>query len=290
MSGNPGPSHKRKNSDPTYPILAKLARTVGPSGFPAITHIPFVHPQTPRLQRSPNYAVINKNFRMSAKYSAKKSMNDGTSYRFQPKGPEKKVLDVALSNDSHPIDGSQTNLSNFRVLTSGPTIPQGTDMTERIGKKITLKKIHARFQFRTSLTDNGGTTTGDAWMRLICVIDYQTNGATIVPTDLIRFGNQGAFDVYGYRNMFASTRFRTLVDDFFPMTESFSADAPYAIREYNFKLNLPIMYGGVTGAEAERTENSIRWILIGYSPAGTNGGDILRILTDCIVRYRYSDN
>lgn len=218
-----------------------------------------------------------------------KSMNDGTEYRFQPKGPEKKCKDAPLTDDSFPINGDPVDTANFKNILKGPDIAQGPALDERIGKRITIKKIHGRFQFDARRT-GAGATTADAWLRLICVVDYQTNGSAIVATDLIREDNKNRFNVLGYRNMFASTRFRTLVDDFFPLTESFTADAPFAIREYNFKVNIPIHYSGATGNEAERTENSIRWILIGYSPAGVAGGDTLTITTDCMTRYRYTDN
>jgi len=277
-------SRKRKRDPPFVDFCPK--RAVG--GFqPAAQFYPLYSSLGDPGSRTPKYRMSKQSYT----YKPKKSANDSTTQRFQPKGPEKKCIDQIGYDRTHVFDGVQTNAANYTTVLTCPQVAQGTAFYERIGKRILLNKMHARFQFDVRKTGAGATTL-DGWVRLVCYIDYQSNGGTATATDLLTVADgSGAFSVYGYRNMAQSTRFRTLVDEWIPMSELHTGDAPYVVREYNFRLNkLPIYYSGSLGQVPEFSENGIKWALIAFSPTGVAVGDTLTLHYDFFVRTRFTDS
>ncbi len=82
-------------------------------------------------------------------------------------------------------------------------IPQGNGESERVGRKITIKKIHMT-GIVTLTSPSSGVQTSDC---LICMLvqDKQTNGAQFIATDLLDLDGFRSF-----RNLANSQRFRVL--------------------------------------------------------------------------------
>jgi hypothetical protein len=229
---------------------------------------------------------------MSSAYNYRK-----TGERLKTKGPEKKTLDEPIDQAHTVVDSGFTSTTNFIDLAQGPYINQGSDLNQRVGARVRLRNINARLLFRPAVFDGntvqfGGNICKEMLVRVICVVDYQSNGAAVTATDLLVLDNTSTFSVFAMRNMRNSTRFRTLVDDTFSLHEMFTGDTMYAHREYNFKVDIPILFNAQNNVgQANMTENSIRWFIVCLPPFTDPalGANTLQLHTDGVFRYRYRD-
>lgn len=163
---------------------------------------------------------------------------------------------------------------DFNVAASNPTtggtiigtgtivnIAQNTGQSERIGRKITVKKVQLRTQIiMPALTANGVNVQGDI-LRVIVYQDKQCNGATAAVLDILTTNTWNS-----YRNLSNSNRFIVLSDKTYDSSyETFSVDAgglfnAIGSRESDnqiMKCDIPIEYSGVTGAVNEIRSNNI---------------------------------
>lgn len=109
---------------------------------------------------------------------------------------ELKVID-------NPAISGGGSASGTLVLLNG--VAQGTDYTQRIGRKILLKSLLFRFSVFPSATASSGEIT-----RLMIIYDCQTNAATPVVTDVL---NSAIYN--SPMNLNNRDRFKILVDKFF---------------------------------------------------------------------------
>lgn len=86
---------------------------------------------------------------------------------------ELKYTDVSLNNSTIPTTGVVALLQN---------VPAGTDVNERVGRKITNKSILFRIQAYTESTALSG-----AAVRIMLIYDSQTNSAGVNVTDVLQF-------------------------------------------------------------------------------------------------------
>lgn len=266
----PGPSHqpplkrgRLADPAPAYPIY------VGPT----IQSFKKPNPRYQKMQRSTRSSSIAKN-----------------SKKLEAKGPEKKVLDEILDL-ANPMDGANTRYTatqNFWQFHQGPSIDQGSNINNRVGSRVSLKSINARLQFKPVAT--AATPNLETIVRVMCLIDYQSNGAGVSASNVINSNNNAGFSCYGYRNLNNNTRFRTLVDDMFTLHEQYDGDLMYAVREYNFKTELDLSFSGANPvSENSFREASIRWIVIHLPVAQYAMGEAAELEIDGHVRYRYTD-
>ncbi len=88
------------------------------------------------------------------------------------------------------------------------TIAEGNGESNRIGRKITVKKINWRYDVRLSSTTTA-TSTSDT-VRVVLYLDKQCNGATaVVATDAGIFAND---NYQSFKNLANSGRFKILMD------------------------------------------------------------------------------
>lgn len=171
--------------------------------------------------------------------------------------------------------------SNTGVTASMLGIPQGTNEDERIGNKITVKK--AFFRFTASFTPTTGLPP--VALRVMIVWDKQANGAQAVPGDVLNLGG-GTFHQDAFNNTDNSDRFRILKDFRFCMntlsqngTTGTSCDKTW---DWYIPLNLPVYYGGVTGAITEVKSNNI--FVLALSDHNTSD-----VALRCVHRIRWTD-
>lgn len=239
--------------------------------------------------------------------SSKVSKITKNSERLKTKGAEKKTSDTEVD---HVMSLTYANDStgNFHVLHTGPRVSQGNANYQRQGQKIQVKSVHTRLRILVHPTDTlAAKQQAETYVRLIGFIDYQTptNSGILDPNDLLANVLTGSYREDGFRNMFFNTRFRTLVDEVVALQEMFSGDAMFAMREYNFKLDLPVQYSesNITNttnwADVQDgvgfTENSIRWVAITspafpHLPGDPGPSTNIRVEVKAMSRYRYTDN
>lgn len=112
-------------------------------------------------------------------------------------GPELKYIDTSILNSSPTSSGTTTLLNG---------VSQGTDYTNRIGRKIIVKSILANFR----IYPNTAATTLSAGdhVRFLCVYDTQTNSATIATaSDILASG-----DINSPMNLNNRDRFHVIFD------------------------------------------------------------------------------
>lgn len=109
---------------------------------------------------------------------------------------ELKYTDVSLNNSTIPTTGVVALLQN---------VPAGTDVNERVGRKITNKSILFRIQAYTESTALSG-----AAVRIMLIYDSQTNSAGVNVTDVLQFAQP-----LSPMNLNNRDRFKVLKDWYF---------------------------------------------------------------------------
>ncbi len=161
--------------------------------------------------------------------------------------PELKFFDTVVAG---------TALATTGVITSPSLniVPQGTIESQRVGRKMVIKKIGIRFlaQF------NSGTAESAEVLRIIVVLDRQANGATFAITDVLETASEGSFN-----NMANKNRFTILMDRYESINKT--VDLGTNVNEHTqawswFKTcDIPIEYdnSATTGALTTQTSNNI---------------------------------
>ena len=189
------------------------------------------------------------------------------------RGGEVKFLDFTLNNQTPPVTGI--------IIPSLNVIPQGVGESERLGRKVTLRSLSIRCQFRINAAD--AVADGFRILRMLVYVDKQTNGAPAVVTDVIQTAEWRAF-----RNLDNSGRFMVLHDRYYTNRSSAGiassqADTGLLMQVYK-TITLPIEYDASldTGVISTIRSNNIGVILI-----GNIGG---HFDVDFHSRVRYTDN
>lgn len=148
---------------------------------------------------------------------------------------ELKATDIAQPNIA---------LSTGMQLTLLNGVAQGTDFTQRIGRKTLMKSLLVRW----GVTNNGvgGDGSGDI-MRLMVIYDMQSNSAAPSAGDIL----QSASDVYSPLNLNNRDRFKVLFDRNITLNSFVAtvtptvqgAPGPKFIKIYK-KINLETIFSG----------------------------------------------
>ncbi len=175
--------------------------------------------------------------------------------------------------------------SNGLITASLLTIPEGVGESERIGRKVVIRKIQLYAAARLlSVTD---LTNASVDCRFIVYLDTQTNGAAAVALDILELAT-----IRSFRNLSNVGRFKILMDK--RMGISASAGGAHALDStHSFTVtkvfgmskacSIPIEYdnSATTGAIATMRSNNIGLLVL----ADIN----TRVQFDTNFRFRYSD-
>lgn len=164
---------------------------------------------------------------------------------------ELKVCDVAGANTVTLAAGAVTLLNG---------IAQGTDFTNRIGRKICMKSLLFRFHIypNTAASHMQGNT-----VRLIIFIDLQANAAAAVTTDLLQTASYDS-----PLNLNNRDRFKVIVDksmvqgaDYYPAF-ILTAGSPVPVsRKWYKKMNQDVINVG-TGATIGSIQTGALYCLV----------------------------
>lgn len=176
-------------------------------------------------------------------------------------GAEKKVFDVVPG-------AAQINTTGYVQCICIPTL--GTDYTNRIGRKITLKSVYIRGYVRTEISGApAAKTVASQQARFMLVYDDQPNGALPAVTDILN-----TIDTASQLNLNNRDRFRVLKDkcwSFDPYLQSASASAQiFNVRIYK-KLNVDVTFNATNGGTiADIQTGALLTVFVGSNIAGTN--------------------
>lgn len=202
-------------------------------------------------------------------------------YRFPNKG-EKKTIDVTHTNNA-------VSTTPYIQLMNGCI--QGTDYTQRIGRKIYMNSFYLRGSIRNY--DASGpiaNTTPCVLARVMVVCDMQPNGTVFAATDLLNTATS-----YSQLNLNNRDRFKVLMDKqytFDPYLFSATASSSFAstvnqiwpMKKYK-KINMESVFNaGNAGTIADINSNAIYLFIITDVVAGTANVQI-----EATTRIRFQD-
>lgn len=190
-------------------------------------------------------------------------------------GGEKKFHDLNL------IDAT---IATGMTISNLTVIPEGNGESDRIGRKITIKNIHVKYQMTLPTTTTQGSTSDI--VRCMIVQDMQTNGVQFAATDLLETDN-----FLKFRNLANSKRFKILWSKEISIQSGGGGPAStttthFAEANRYFKVNkrchIPIEYdnSATTGVITSVRSNNIYWVT--QSKSGHVAGD-------GELRLRYTD-
>ncbi len=183
----------------------------------------------------------------------------------------------------HDVSVTDATIASVMTINNLTIIPQDTTESTRIGRKIVIRKIHWKYSMTLPVAVGAGSTSDI--VKVMLVLDQQTNGAAFAATDLIETDIWSAF-----RNLSNSKRFRVLYSKNIQFKAGgatpsgaahvFSEDMKYVVG--NKTCNIPIEYDNTaqTGAIGTVRSNNLYWVT--QSISGIIGG----VGT---VRLRFSD-
>ena len=217
---------------------------------------------------------IRKRRRPRAGFTARKRRGPGPRAMMPYlRGGEVKFLDTTADNLTPPVTGV--------LVSSLNVIPQGVGESERLGRKVTLRALYIRCQFRISDADSAAD--GFRILRMLVYQDKQTNGAAPAVTDILQ---TAAFR--SFRNLDNTGRFNILHDKYYTKNASSGlatalADTGMLIQTSN-QLVMPIEYDATfdTGVISTIRSNNIGVLFISNIGAHFD--------VDFHSRIRYTDN
>lgn len=188
-----------------------------------------------------------------------------TNRRRYNRGIEFKTIDVA-PNVTADTTGSVTLLNG---------LTQGTDYTNRIGRKVTLRSIEIKGQ--NFVTPATGV---DQNQRILIVHDRDPTGVLPAITDILT-----AVTPVALRNLNNRTRFTILMDKRFQLNATAEPTSTRLWKYYKRFYKMMDFNGNNFGDIRDITNGAIYYVSLGNVAAGaTAGGSFAN------VRIRYTDN
>ncbi len=163
-------------------------------------------------------------------------------------------------------------------------VPQGNGESERIGRKFIIEKISINYHISLPAKTVASSTSDT--MRVMLILDKQTNGAKFVATDLIDTDS-----IFSFNNLSNSNRFRILYKKNVDLAAGGAADndVNFVFSEaskylmFTILVEIPIEYDNSfdTGAITTIKSNNVYWVTQSRSGQGIGLGT---------ARIRYVDN
>jgi len=178
-------------------------------------------------------------------------------------GSEKKYLDTKTTNAALNVAAAANP-----ILLNG--VAQGTDATERIGRKVTWESILIRCRLGLNTT----TATNSAY-RILLVVDKQANAAAPAVSDIL----QDTAYFVSPNNMANRARFVTLWDKKGDLTTSGDG---IIIEELFLRKKFQTIYSGI-GATVGSIASGALYLVV-FGDAAANG-----LALSSYVRLRFSD-
>lgn len=171
----------------------------------------------------------------------------GGGFRTGP-GPELKFFDQAFINHLSTIGSSVGLLASPMYITCLNAIVPGTDSSNRIGRKVTMRGLNLNFSFGAVNSSNIPTTSTAGSVRVLIIADRQSNGGPY-PTYLDIFSDDSIADgaplVTAQLNPNNRERFYKLYDRT-KVCNPGSSNAVVNFRAFK-RLALPVIFNSVVG-------------------------------------------
>lgn len=223
-----------------------------------------------------------------ASTSLKRASKKQKTKEFKPKiiqvksGVEKKVIDVAPAV-------YQVNTTGSLTLLNGCV--RGTDIGDRVGRKILVKSIYIRGYCSSELstTFTASTNAITQLLRMIVVYDNEANAGTPLITDILKTALS-----YSQLNIDNRDRFTVLADEQYVIGAVSTNSTPALLAgseqganvQRYIKCNHPVIYNSSNNGDySDINTGSIWMVWIGNVAAGTGTDGNARVST----RVRFTD-
>lgn len=198
---------------------------------------------------------------------------------------EKKFIDSvwAINHPSNTFDAATGTLTNAHPL----AIPQGTGVSGRLGRKVILRNINARWTLK-KLGNTLATGTASMRWRLLCVRDKQCNGSYAAPNSIL--ANTSLIDTFmALENQY---RYDILFDkqgclDSQIITTTNYGETCFTIK-FSKKCFIPIEYSSDTSTNGDITSlttNNIVWYAFTANESASPG--TIQGASNLQIRYRF---
>lgn len=166
-------------------------------------------------------------------------------------------------------DVTNTNVIGLNLLA------QGTDFTNRIGRKVNVRSIQLTMRIAQ------GTTPSDVVVRFMVVYDSQPNGAVPAISDIL---DTVAGPVNSFNNLNNRARFKTMLS--FSTRLDDQSFGTRDIRKYK-ACNLPVIYNASGAGVATVNTGAIWFFGVSTNVSGATAPNLP--LTQALARIRFSD-
>lgn len=158
----------------------------------------------------------------------------------------KRVRKLEVSKERKTIDSQVTNQASntVPVFIQLTNIVQGNTDITRIGNKIMITGVQLKYTVTDTVTNP---------VRIMLVLDKQTNGALLAANDILEDSTTGDA-IISPRNRDESLRFRVLYDKVHLISVNGQASA--FVSKF-IKLNVPVKFDGNAGDITDLTSNSL---------------------------------
>lgn len=217
---------------------------------------------------------------------------------YTPRTPGGQIVSERKYFDLHYNGSSISNIDGLGTWSTAEEDPtqnclfcpiQGNDITQREGRSVFVHKITVRGSVYSEFEAAGTAPPINSIFRLILVLDKQTNGTQMDPSDLITSGN-GAPQLFAFQNTASFGRFQILKDIYIqpPQPNLGSGLATFAHTgnrshfnlKYTFREPLRVNFNnGNTGSVADIVDNSFHMIV------GKEGGPNAFLYYQCRVSF-----
>lgn len=177
---------------------------------------------------------------------------------------------------------ADVNAGGAIPLSTLNAIAQGVGESQRIGRRVVIKKIIWRWSLR--LLQN--STAGNAYsiVRLMLYLDKQANGAVATATDILEDN-----DVYAFNKLSSKDRYTILFDKLVTLSPQGGALETVTVTVPLIKAGIlsrtceiPIEFSSTTGAITEIKSNNLGCLIVGLNSSST-------VELDGRVRLRYTE-
>lgn len=197
------------------------------------------------------------------------SRTSGYYGRFSGSSGEQKFLDTSTSD---------VDITSTMTFTNIGVIAVGSGESGRVGRKLTVKSIHVRYQLVLKTATVAINTSNI--VRCMLVQDTQTNGAQFAANQLF-----DSDDILSFRNLANSGRFKILFKREYTMqtTGGVPSGAAFVFAQANRYINInkrvfvPMEYDDTDGTVSTQKSNSLWWITQAEKSVICGGAGIIRV-------------
>jgi len=186
---------------------------------------------------------------------------------------ERKLVDTLFVNI--PINDTVTMSTIVPVNLTA----EGTDFTDRIGRKILMKSVYLQLNFARPF---GVATPQTNFVRMMVILDRQVNGALPTMSQILDLPGSGdpSVEMMSPNNINNSKRFVTLWDHRFSLYNGFIEGR--MLKKF-IRLDQTVQYSGTTATIGACRTNALYAVFIGNSATGS--ADNVEI--DGLIRFRF---